>query len=165
MGQTRADTIRQLGKASNQQALVQRLQNKVIKPVRFTIPAGATLTEELDEQGLKNACFTWLRGCREFTQVIVSLAADPGSIKTKETKIEDFELGPIPVWDPKVRNKKWLADKLGRLLFEKEVVAIVVKLDGIYLLEDPTGTFGPQDSRWEPYVEFIPKRRDEYKDW
>lgn len=163
MAQAR-EIAKQLGKASNQEALVKRMLKQTIKPIKFVIPGGKNLIEDLDKEGLKSACYTWLRACKAFTQVTISLAADPTKYRTRERKIIDFDVGQYPVWETHKERRKYLADHIGTALFEHEVVAVLAKADGLYIVEDLDKKFSPTSEDWEPHVEFIPRKLEPWKE-
>lgn len=178
---------------AHQQALVQTLLSKTVKPIKRSIPGGVNMLSELDQQGLESACYTWLRGTRHFTSVKISLANDPDKFRLAERKIVDFPTtGQHPVWVTHPDGKRYLAELMASALKSTKLVTVEAKKDGLYITTDSDQKFSPTreatgsdvaavsrslqegeeapfgvgdqiwNEDWEPYVEFIPERRNQY---
>lgn len=150
--------IKQLG-VSDQQSLVKRL-TETKKTKIFVIPAGKTITEQLDREGLKHAAYNWLRGCAEFTSVKVSLAKSTDGYKVKKTKVTTFppQERPNLPWETHPERRKWLAEQIGEALF-RGPLAVIADLEGLWILEDVDKKFSPASEDWEPFVEFELKQK------
>lgn len=141
-------------RVSNQESLVKAIMSdSSFKQVKRYIPAGKTLLDTVSRQEMPSAIYTWLRHCRDFTEVTLSLV-DPLDSSFKSTKVVDMNPNAKNTeWES--RGKKWLAEKMATFLTKDKVVAIQVKRDGIYsvLSEEDLS----QDSeQWCPYIEFTP---------
>ena len=197
----------QSGGISHQQALVKRLQERVkLPPVKRKIPGGKRLLENLDQDTMERAVYNWLRGCRAFSEVTISFAADPEKFKCRVKKMRDLTtINGREEWETHPEGRKILARYIAEILNNHQMVKVVAKGDGIFLYEDVDGAFGPsravteadladQDALvaevqqemikagdtstlvydklnvgdsvpsedWAPYIEFIPKRKQEY---
>ena len=198
----------QSGGISNQQALVKRLQERVkLPPVKREIPGGKRLLENLDQDTMERAVYNWLRGCRAFSEVTISFAADPDKSQCRVKKMRDLTAtNGREEWETHPEGRKILARYISEILNNHQMVKVVAKADGIYLHQDVNETFGPSrqvteadlaDQRavvaeveqemidagddpstlvydklvvganvpsedWAPYIEFIPKRKQEY---
>ena len=161
MATTKAKAIDQLSgpnSISHQEALVKKIQGtKVNKPVKFAIPGGKTLTNDISQTELSSAIYNWLRRCRHFTEGVVSLCSADTSLETKEVKAIDFDTkNKNSEWE--VRGKRWLSERIADVISEDDVIAIKIQKDGLYKVTDTTGDFTPESEDWEPYVELIPFR-------
>lgn len=163
MVQSREEMLKTLGGVTNQEAIVKKMSRKNIQSVRFTIPGGKNLTENLDKQTLPSACYNWLRKVREFKSATIWLAKAGHPIKTKETKVEDFNksAGGSP-WHVSEGGRRWLAEKMSKALFDYHPVAVHARPDGIYVEEDIEKKFSPKSEYWEPWVELMPEKRSQY---
>lgn len=148
---------------TNQESLVKALMSKTVKPIKYKIPGGKSLHEQLDKKTLVNACYTWLRHCESFNSVTVSLTSDPDQYKADKRKIQDFNPNDIlPEWMANPEGRKWLAEQVVHAMVEFHPVAIYVDTSGISVKLDPDAEFSPKSDDWEPYIEFIPRRRAQY---
>ncbi len=169
MFKTKDDIIRELGPVSDQGAIVRKLTQKSTKPIKFVIPGGKHLTEQLDKNTIKKACYNWLRRCKEFNGVTIWLCKDAGKYHPTFTKLEDFQVSEKgPAWQTMstttVSGKMWLAEKMGAALFEYMPLGIQAKPDGLYLINKAKESisFNTSSPDWEPWVEISPKRRNEW---
>ena len=153
MASSKAEVLR-AGNVSNQQALVQRLMNRTIKPKKRVIPGGANMLETLDQTTLTRAVYNWLRGCRDFETVQVSLAKDPNKFAIEERKIVDFPAdGPHEVWVTHDDGKMYLARLIAGVLSAEKVVYVRAKKDGLYTGKDTNNAFGPTREATEQDIE------------
>ena len=161
MATTKANAIDQLkgpNSISHQEALVKKIQGTQIStPVKFTIPAGHSLTKDLSEAQLSSAVYNWLRRCRHFTEGTISLCEDINARKTKTTKKVDFDTKNRNLeWE--VRGKKWLSERVADILNTENVLAVKIAKDGLYSVVDTEETFTPESQDWQPWVELTPFR-------
>lgn len=192
MAKTKADVLRH-GGVAHQQALVQALSVRTIKPVRRQIPGGANMLSELDQAGLETACYNWLRGTRHFSKATISLARDPDKFRLREQKIVDFSQdGQHPEWVTHPDGKLFLARIMAEALKKYQLVTVEARKDGLYFTTDTESKFSPTraataadveqvsetldegeevpfgvgdqiwNEDWEPYIEFIPVRKNQY---
>lgn len=156
---TKQDILRN-GGASNQQALVKRLNPSSFKNKRVTIPGGQNMMEEIDKDSLERAIYNWLRHCRFFDSVEISFCSDYGARRTQTSKIADFPADPNGhgVWATHPERKRYLAGRLADAILRGPLVAIRADLQGMWLIRDENDDFSPESEDWEPYIEFVPKR-------
>ena len=77
-------------RVSNQESLVKAIMSdSSFKQVKRYIPAGKTLMDTVSRQDMPTAIYTWLRHCRDFTEVTLSLI-DPLDSNLKSTKVMDL---------------------------------------------------------------------------
>tara|TARA_R110001606_G_scaffold259_1_gene1031 strand:+ start:3435 stop:3926 length:492 start_codon:yes stop_codon:yes gene_type:complete len=148
-------------RVSNQQSLVKAIINdSAFKQIKRYIPAGKTLIDTVSKQEMPSAIYTWLRHCRNFTEVTLSLVDPLEGVETKSTKVVDMNPnGNNTEWES--RGKKWLAEKMATFITKDGVVAIQVKRDGVYTLTTKE-TIEQADDRWMPYLEFTPFKPSAY---
>lgn len=162
MAMSKSEAIRQLegtGTVSNQSALVKRMTTAPIKPIKIVIPGGKTMVQVLDQTRLPTAVFTWLRGCRDFTEVTISLAHTPEQYVTKRSKVVDFDVRQKNFeWETK--GKRWLAERIADVFFDTDkLISIEVDRTGIYKnVTESKKWKGVEGSDWEPYISFTPFR-------
>lgn len=165
MAQNRNEVARQLGPASSQEALVKRLKNTPTKPFIFTVPGGKNLTKQIDQRGFEDACWTWLRACKNFSQATVSLLRPGHDLKTREEKVQEFVPHPqFSEWETKAQGRRWLAQQVARILDETEAAAVHIKSDGLYAVYPVGFELDSTHPDWEPHVLFIRKNREEWKE-
>jgi len=163
MAQTKTEAMKLV---SNQQALVNIMMETTVKPIRRTIPGGRHLLDQIDSAKLREAVFTWLRGTRWFDEVTIGLSNTPNGRGLKERKIMDFpDTGKWPVWDVPQRGKLWLAEKISDYLGKTKLISIRASKEGLYAIlpAEKDSDFGPGAEDWEPYIEFLPRRTEQYK--
>lgn len=161
MSISKSDAIKQLGnnsQVSNQASLVRKLAGPQInKPLKMVVPGGKNLTELVSRENLSEAVFTWLRRCRHFKDVLVSLAEDPYARKHTVTTVVDFETrGTQPQWE--VEGKKWLAERVAEVLNMDNVLAVKVEKQGISAILDNDQSFNPSSEDWSPNLVFTPHK-------
>lgn len=161
MAINKADAIEQLkgpNSISNQQALVKKIQGtQKIVPVRYPIPGGKTMTQDIPESQLSSAVYNWLRHCRHFMEAKISLINDLNNANTTRTKVIEFNSTTKNAeWE--VRGKKWLAERVSDVLKDDHIVAVEITKEGIFAFHDNDKTFSPDSEDWEPYVEMLPFR-------
>lgn len=152
------------GEASTQQGLVKRLSRKTISASRYTIPGGKYLAESVDSKHLLENVYTWLRITRDYVQVTISFAKDLDTIKTRQIRVLDFNnsSGTAP-WLVQARGVYLLAEQITDLLkSSNNTAAIIAKADGVYILQDTEKALKPGGDNWEPYVEFVPRKKGDY---
>lgn len=161
MAINKTDAIEQLkgpNSISHQQALVKKIQGtQTIRPVRYDIPGGKTMTQDIPESQLSTAVYNWLRHCRHFMEAKISLIGDINEISSTRRKLVDFDTKTKnSEWE--VRGKKWLAERISDVLKDDHIVAVEVNREGIYASYDNDKTFSPESENWQPYVEMLPFR-------
>jgi len=161
MALTKTEAIKQLdgpGSVSNQTALVKKIIGSGrTKTIRRVIPGGKTMTTDLQPEQLPRAAYNWLRYCAHFTECIISLAEDHTTRKTSTKKILDFDTNTKNYeWD--LRGKRWLAERVADALKIDNLVALIIKKEGIYSVTDTTGEFSPDSEDWVPNVTMTPIR-------
>jgi hypothetical protein len=162
MAQTKTEVA---SSVSNQQALVKRLiGNNRPKPTKTVIPGGQNMLDEIDQDTLEKAVFTYLRKHRYFEYFRLSFARDPDTMDLKVEKIQDFPFdGKYPIWELPSQGKLWLAEQIARVLATQKLVYIEAKKDGLYVATERTDSeFGPGTEQWEPFYEMLAARRGEY---
>jgi len=181
---------------SNQEAIV-----KKVLPVSSglrTLPIAGGRTQLLgllkpdNIDVLADAVYTWLRGCRYFSEVTISLAADRSKFKLQTEVVERFDTKhPQPVWVTHEDGKRFLARKLAELIQSHKLVAVKANKAGISIQTSPEfvpyrkateddvtawRTANPDSAAscpitvgepllsedWSPQVEFLPSERAEY---
>jgi len=148
---------------TNQQALVNRLIDETIKTKRIYIPGGVRLTEALSSDDLETSVYTWLRGCRYFEEVSISLCEDPNARKLNTKKVQQFDTTqPYPIWVMHDNRKRYLAEVFAKYMRENKFIVLTAKKDGIYL-STTDESFSPEAEDWAPYIEFLPKYYDKYR--
>lgn len=179
MEQTKATVMQQPG-IGHQQALVEALMTQTVKPVRRTIPGGINMLGELDQSGLEQACYNWLRGTKNFEKVSLSLASDPMKFRLQERKLVDFPKDQRhPVWITHPDGRRYLARIMADALKKHQLVMLEARKDGLYMFTDTDKVFAPTrpataadegaaigeaiwNEDWEPYIEFLPSRKSRY---
>jgi hypothetical protein len=150
---------------SNQQSLVKRIvQSARVKSTKTIIPGGKFLLDEVDQNKLQAAVFTWLRRHRWFEWVKISFAADPDALDVVVTKVADFpEANGYAVWEQPAQGKRWLSEQISDALLRSKLIYIEARKDGLYVAKERKETdFSPQSDNWQPYYEIMPVRRGEY---
>ena len=162
MAQTKLDAIKS-GNVSNQQALVNQLLPKKAPLKKMVIPGGKSMLDQVGKDRMSQAVYTWLRGCRFFNEVTVSLSSDPSQYRIRETKALDFDTnGRDPIWMTHQDRKRYLAKCIADVLNSQKVVYITAKKEGLYVGVDTEDKFSPDGDDWEPYIEFAPVRTSQY---
>ena len=161
MAINKADAIEQLkgpNSISNQQALVKKIQGtKTITPVRYSIPGGKTMTQDIPESQLSTAVYNWLRHCRHFTEARISLIDNVNSVNSTRKKLVDFDINNKNTeWE--LRGKKWLSERVSDVLKEDHIILVEITKEGIFAYFDDDKTFSPESDNWQPYVEMLPFR-------
>lgn len=154
-------TIADRGDVSDQQSLLKKLMKKEFKPVRRIIPGGKTLMDQVDQESLPRAIWTWLRHCRDFTQVTISFSGDPDLRTLKEALVMEFDAdAPAPIWVTHDEKKSYLANQLADVINRHAPVKVVAKKDGIYVYTaSGDDSFDPSSEDWQPYIEFVPDKK------
>ena len=153
--------IQQLGNnssVSNQESLVKKLQGSPFnKKVTMIIPGGKNLTEYISKESLPTAVFTWLRRCRHFKDVEISLINDYSTKEYETTLVVDFnQNSKLPQWE--IEGKKWLADRISEILLMNNIFAVKVDKLGITAVLDKTQSFDSSSDDWEPKLIFTPHK-------
>lgn len=148
-------------RVSNQESLVKAIMSdSAFKQVKRYIPAGKTLIDTVSKQEMPAAIYTWLRHCRNFTEVTLSLVEPLEEHNCKSVKVLDMNPNAKNTeWE--TRGKKWLAEKMANFLTKEGVVAIQVKRDGVYSLTSKEDIDQSSDN-WMPYIEFTPFKPTAY---
>lgn len=170
MEQTKYDVAKNIA-VTNQQALVQKTLPAPKGRRRFDVPGGKTMFDPLQgsihtKEDFTNALYTWLRHTRFFNEVRVSFSKDPSAMKTKATKVLDFDATAdgTPIWQSHPGRKMYLASAIADVVYNhKNVVAIDVTKNNITVLTSDS-KFDPSSPTWGPYLEFLPnyKAKGEY---
>lgn len=167
---------------ASQQALLKQLVPQGVQPIKRVIPAGKTLSEQVDQQDMPRVVYTWLRGCGHFNEVKISLARNPEQISGTPERRVPFDTKDKLFWEKTATSRKELAKIIADIMNKERLVYIHVKPDGLYVAKDPTNKFAPvvavtkqlqaahpeladvaintkvPNPDWEPFVEFLPKR-------
>ena len=140
---------------SSQESLVKAIiDDSPFRQIKRYIPGGKTLIDTVSKQDMPDAIYTWLRHCRNFTEVTLSLVDPLEPANLTSTKVLDMNPNSKNTeWES--RGKEWLAEKIANHLTKDKVVAIEVKRDGIYALSS-TQEITQEDENWKPYVQFSP---------
>jgi hypothetical protein len=171
MEQNKYDVAKDSG-VQHQQALVKKTLPSPKARKRFQIPGGKLMMDPVDgtihtKEDMVEAVYTWLRHTRFFNEVTISFARDLTKVKTKSSKVLDFDASPdgSPIWQVHPARKHYLAEKIAEYLFaNKNVVAVEVTSKALTLVFDADAKFDPKSENWGPYVEFLPnyKAKGEY---
>ena len=160
MSLTKSEAIKQVSNTSvsNQYSLVKKLSGSQFnKQVKHTIPGGNSLTEMVSRESLPTALFTWLRRCRHFKDVLVSMCSDYSTREHKTSLVVEFNsTNRLPEWE--IQGKKWLAERIADVLFMENVLAVKVERQGISVILDNNGDFGVSSDDWEPHLVFTPHK-------
>lgn len=160
MSLTKSKAIEQVSNSSvsNQYSLVKKLSGPQInKQLKHMIPGGKNLTEMISKEQLPVAIFTWLRRCRHFKDVTLSLCENVTKRASSTSLVVDFNTSTrLPEWE--IQGKKWLAERISEVLFMENVLAVKVERQGITVVLDSEGTFNVQSSDWEPHLLFTPHK-------
>jgi hypothetical protein len=153
--------IQQLGNnssVSNQESLVKKLQGPAFnKKIVMIIPGGKNLTEYVSKENLPTAVFTWLRRCRHFKDVEISLINDYSGKEYETSLVVDFNQNlKLPQWE--IEGKKWLADRISEILLMDNIFSVKVAKAGITAILDKTQAFDSSSSDWEPKLIFTPHK-------
>lgn len=154
---------------THQEALVNRLLEAPKKTKKRVIPGGKKILEVMNNsEDWKNAIFTWLRGCRYFDAVTISMAKDPDDFKTSKEKFYDFQetVGPdgkvTPTWWTHNEGRLFLARLMAKAFDEKRLIKLEAKTDGLYAYIDKDKKLNATSDEWEPYIEFSPRNQGRY---
>jgi hypothetical protein len=156
---TKEEAIQQVGNDSHQQALVKRIMGtKTAQPVKYIIPAGRTLTEDLTSDMLRQAVYNWLCHSRHWTKAMISFAKNPQLFKTSEDRVIDFDSAArLSYWEQ--NGKRKTASMIADIINQTDnLVAVKIQKDGIYAITESEGRLTPDSDDWEPYVELLPFR-------
>ena len=157
---TKSEAIKQVGNSSvsNQHSLVKKMLGPQInKQVRHVIPGGNNLTELISKEQLPTAVFTWLRRCRHFKDVTLSMCEDFNKRSHTKSLVVDFNTATrLPEWE--IQGKKWLAERVSEVLFMDNVLAVKVEKQGISVVLDTEASFGVESEDWEPHLLFTPHK-------
>jgi hypothetical protein len=168
MEQSKKDILER-GGIAHQQALVELLTPTKIKTRKRVIPGGKDLLETVSREDLPNAIYTWLRGCRFFTEVTVSLCQDIAKRNTTKTKLIELSYRTlddgrkIPAWEQPKKGKNWLAIQIADIILNNKVLAVHVDEDSISIITDNDDSFNPKSDDWEPYIEYVPRRQSRFQ--
>lgn len=142
---------------SNQQSLVKKIINdNVVKVTKRYIPGGKNLLNEITKETISDAVYTWLRHCRNFTQCTISLIEPLNLNELQEKKVFDFNTN-AKNYEWETRGKKWLAEKIGKVLLKNKTVAVTVRKEGVFSYTAKEEITDENDN-WLPYIEFNPFR-------
>lgn len=160
MAISKSEAIKQISSSSvsNQHSLVKKLVGPQInKQIKHVIPGGANLTDLVSKETLPEAVFTWLRRCRHFKDVVISMCSDYSQRSHKISLVVDFNTAnKLPEWE--LQGKKWLSERISEVLFMDNVLAVKVEKQGISVILDNDATFSPQSEDWEPHLSFTPHK-------
>ena len=161
MSLNKTDAIKQLGTNSsvaNQESLVKKLQGpKINKQLKMVIPGGKNLTELVSAEQLPTAIFTWLRRCRHFKDVEISLISSYSKMDTQLATVVDFNsTTKLPQWE--VQGKKWLAEQIANVISMDNVLSVKVDKVGIHVILDKEQSFNSDSESWEPHLIFTPHK-------
>ena len=161
MSLNKTDAIKQLGTNSsvaNQESLVKKLQGpKINKQLKMVIPGGKNLTELVSAEQLPTAIFTWLRRCRHFKDVEISLISSYSNMDTQLATVVDFNSSTkLPQWE--VQGKKWLAEQIANVISMDNVLSVKVDKVGIHVVLDKEQSFNSDSESWEPHLIFTPHK-------
>ena len=165
MAKTKEDVIRD-GNVSNQQSLVKALLPSATKTVRFDIPGGKHMLEEIDQARMERTVWNWLKFCRHFDEATLSLTNDIESLKTRTIRLVEFDQtrNGQPIWEMHKDQKRYLSRLIADVINERKFVAIRATREALFIIEEEGDTFGPDSDSWAPYWEFRPQKlsRGEY---
>lgn len=161
MSINKTDAIKQLGTNSsvaNQESLVKKLQGpKINKQLKMVIPGGKNLTDLVSAEQLPTAIFTWLRRCRHFKDVEISLINSYSDKNTQLATVVDFNTTTkLPQWE--VQGKKWLAEQIANVISMDNVLSVKVDKIGIHVVLDKDQSFTNDSDSWEPHLIFTPHK-------
>ena len=160
MSLTKSKAIEQVtnSSASDQYSLVKKLSGPQLnKQLKHLIPGGRNLTEMVSKEQLPLAIFTWLRRCRHFKDVTLSLCQDLTKRSSTTSLIVDFNTSNrLPEWE--IQGKKWLAERISEVFFMDNVLAVKVQREGISVILDTEGSFDVKSQDWEPHLIFTPHK-------
>lgn len=151
--------IKEMGRPSHQQAIVDVMSKKPIKPIKYIIPGGKYMAEQLDKERIKSAVYNWLRKCRDFTQVSIWLTSNPELRKKRSQKAQSFRSTTMPQWHIEVEGKKKLAHIMAEFLGAEQVIGLTATAEGLTVVYTDSTDFSPESEDWEPWIEFIPMKR------
>lgn len=155
---SKSEAIKQVSSSSvsNQHSLVKKLSGPQLNtPLKHIIPGGNALTELVSKESLPLAIFTWLRRCRHFKDVVISMCDDYSKRDHKTSLVVDFNtVNRLPEWE--IQGKKWLAERVAEVLFMDNVLAVKVEKQGISVILDTTASFDESSEDWQPNVVFTP---------
>jgi hypothetical protein len=166
MEATKHDIAKDSG-IQHQQALVKKTLPSPKRRQKFLIPGGRDMMKKdtgsiQTKEHLVEAVYTWLRHTRFFNEVRVGFANPAHKMKTRTSKVVDFDATPdgSPIWQIHPARKYFLAEKIADIIFDhNNVVAVDVTKTGISVTTDESNSFGIESADWEPYVEFLPNYR------
>lgn len=160
MSLTKSEAIKQVSNSSvsNQYSLVKKLSGaSLTKQVKHTIPGGKNLTDMISRESLPTALFTWLRRCRHFKDVLISMSSDYSKRDYKTSLVVEFNsANRLPEWE--IQGKKWLSERIAEVLFMDNVLAVKVERQGISVILDNNGDFDVSSDDWEPHLVFTPHK-------
>lgn len=151
--------IKEMGRPSHQQAIVDVMSRKPIKPIKHIIPGGKFIAEQLDKERIKSAVYNWLRMCRDFGQVTIWLTSDPDKRKKRSQKLQSFRSGTLPQWLTEVEGKKKLAYAIADQLVADQVIGLQATPDGLTVIYTDATDFTSESEDWEPWIEFVPLKK------
>jgi hypothetical protein len=165
MAKTKEDVIRE-GGVTNQQSLVKKLLPSATKTVRFSIPGGKYMLQEIDQSTMERTVWNWLKFCRHFDEAALYLSSDMDSLETRKVLLVEFDQtrNGQPIWEMHKDQKRYLSRLIADVINERKFVAIRATREALYLIEEEGDTFGPDSDSWAPYWEFRPQKlsRGEY---
>jgi len=160
------NTVAQERNVTNQEAIVKRMsRGRVVRKKRIIIPGGRTLLADATKEGLTDSIYVWLRACRFFSEVTLSIPAEIKEIDTRDEVVVTFDASQVhPPWVSDAEGKLSLAREMADALFNNKCLGVRVDRTGIYLIQDKSDSFAfdPEDASWAPYIEFTPERNEEY---
>lgn len=161
MSINKTDAIKQLGTNSSvahQESLVKKLQGpKINKQLKMVIPGGKNLTDMVSAEQLPSAIFTWLRRCRHFKDVEISLISSYADKQVQLATVVDFNsTTKLPQWE--VQGKKWLSEQVANVISMDNVLSVKVDKVGIHVVLDKEQAFSNESPDWEPHLIFTPHK-------
>jgi len=157
---SKSDAIKQLNASStsNQYSLVKKLAGPQInKQLVHTIPGGQHLTELVSKESLVDAVFVWLRRCRHFKDVLISMTSDYTLHNHTSSLVVDFNTANrMPEWE--IQGKKWLAERISEILSMDNILAVKVEKEGISAILDKDNSFDDKSDSWNPHLVFTPHK-------
>lgn len=161
------ETLAASGAVSDQQALVQLMLGKVVnKPLKHIIPGGKHMFKagnEMNLAQLEQAIYTWLRRVRTFEECSITFTDKPETYPAKTVRVIDFPTDAnAPIWHIPAKGKTYLAKVMAQQIAKGNLVSVLAKKDGLYVIEEPTGKLNPNSQDWAPYLEFVRSKKSEY---
>lgn len=146
----------------NQQSIVNLMVGKENdEKIVHQIPGGANLLEQISQETLPSAIYTWLRRTRNFTRFEISLVgnydvyedlADKFFIKAKKIKETDFGWKPGSTFYWQKKGIRELSKLISEAMNKHEnIVSIIVEKEGIFVITDLSKEpFSINSTFWNP---------------